>query len=202
MSIDLNVDLTNFHKNVSDYVEPGQYQAVITDMALVESKAGDPMLNVYLSVRGGEFDGSDLVDRLSQLPQAMFRTVGFLQGLGLPTPRKKFTIRGIDKHVGRTVTVDVVDREYPAGSGTMTSNIQGYIPPKKSAREEAEEDLDDLPEAGSAATEDEAEEEAPAPAPVAKKAAARKPALAEEVEETKDLSVDGPEIVDLDEIEL
>ena len=86
------IDLTQYKQNMSDKITPGRYKVRVSDADLVKTRAGDDMVNLYLEVVGGEFAGKVVIDRLVQTPKALFRTVGFMQALGLPTPKKRLSI--------------------------------------------------------------------------------------------------------------
>lgn len=61
---DLIVDLTNYKDRVGNRVVPGRYTVVVEDAESDTAKTGNPMVNLWLRVQGGEFDGATIVDRL------------------------------------------------------------------------------------------------------------------------------------------
>lgn len=138
------IDLTNYKETTSARVAPGRYSVVVTSADQDESKAGNPMIVLNLTINGGEFDGSTLVDRLALTEKAMFRVVAFMQALGLKTPKEKFRVN-LDSWVGRSLSVDVDDDTY---QGRTSSRVVGYIrdtaPAAKEERDlDVEDDTDD-----------------------------------------------------------
>ncbi len=88
----LTIDLTKYVDRSGARVDPGHYRLRIAYAEVDKSKAGDPMITLNLTVVGGEFDGSTIVDRLVLTDKAMFRVVNLLQALGIATPRKRLQI--------------------------------------------------------------------------------------------------------------
>lgn len=189
---ELIVDLTNYKDRVGNRVVPGRYTVVVEDAESDTAKSGNPMVNLWLRVQGGEFDGATIVDRLVLTEKSLFRVVGFMQAIGLPTPRKrlKMNVRGF---IGRTLDIDVEDGD--PYNGRVKSEVRGYMRASgagKAAEEAA--DLDDL--AGD--TEALASEEPTAAAEDASPAASTE---AEEKPAAKAPEADADE-VDLDSIDL
>lgn len=135
-STDIIVDLTNYRDTVGSRVAPGRYRVQVEDVEVTKSNAGNPMINLFLRVMGGEFEGQTLVDRLPQTPKAMFRTVAFMQAIGMPTPRKRLKINTAN-FVGRIVDVDVEDGE--PYNGRIRSEIRGF---SRVSQEDVQEDED------------------------------------------------------------
>lgn len=220
MSNETIVDLTGYKSNVSDRVEPGRYRFVVEDVEVGQTKAKDAVkITVWLRVQGGEFDGATIIENLTQKKAAMFRTVNFLEALGVPTPRKKFKL-DFTKLVGRQLEAEVDDGE-PYNNRVKSEIQQFYKISKRPASDAATASAGDLEDLGefdpetthnpspdvAAAREtddtepddldtepDEEPEEEPAPRP-AKKAAAKRTQRRPEPE----TEVDGPEEVDLEE---
>ena len=196
MSDDLIVDLTNYKDRVGNRVVPGRYTVVVEDAENDTAKSGNPMVNLWLRVQGGEFDGATIVDRLVITDKSLFRVVGFMQAIGLPTPKKrlKMNVRGF---IGRTLDIDVEDGE--PYNGRVKSEVRGYMRAvgAGAAAEAATTDLDDLDtdsEVASAAPEaSEAAEPVAEAAPAEKKEEATVPAAA---------ASDDSDEVNLDEIDL
>lgn len=163
------IDLSNYKDSGNVRIPEGRYRAVVDDVDLDKSRAGNTMLKVWMRVLGGEHDGAIILDRLTLTDKAMFRVVGFMQGIGIKTPKKKLQIN-LKTFLKRQADIEVVDGE--PYNGRIRSEIAQYIrvaQPK--AEESSEDDLDAL----EAATEDEA--------PAAKPA---KASPAEEVSEDSD----------------
>lgn len=124
MSDDLIVDLTNYKDRVGNRVVPGRYTVIVEDAESDTAKSGNPMVNLWLRVQGGEFDGATIVDRLVLTEKSLFRVVGFMQAIGLPTPRKRLKMN-VRQFVGKTLDVDVDDGD--PYNGRVKSEIRGYM---------------------------------------------------------------------------
>ena len=136
------IDLTNFKDRTSARVPEGEYLVNVEDLEMGQTKKGDPMLTVYLKIVGGDQDGLNLVDRLTLSERAMFRVVGFLQGLGIKTPKKRIQVDPA-RIIGKKVRVEVADGE--PYNGQVRSEIRSYIRVAKAAAPTAEEaDIDDI----------------------------------------------------------
>lgn len=187
---DLIIDLTNYKDRVGNRVVPGRYTVVVEDAESDTAKSGNPMVNLWLRVQGGEFDGATIVDRLVLTEKSLFRVVGFLQAIGVPTPRKrmKMNVRGF---IGRTLDIDVEDGD--PYNGRVKSEVRGYMRATGAGKAAEAADLDDLPgEDDMSAFDGSAEAEAAASQSEASAKAEEAPAAAE---------ADTDE-VDLDEIDL
>ena len=136
------IDLSNYKDRVGSRVLPGRYRVVVEDVEADQSKAGNPMINLWFRIQGGEFDGQTLVDRLTVTEKALFRVVGFMQAIGLPTPKKKLQINP-QKFLGQVLDVDVDDGE--PYNGRVKSEVRGYLRVPKEARNSAasEDELGD-----------------------------------------------------------
>jgi hypothetical protein len=124
----ITIDLTKYVDRVGARVDPGRYRLRIVFAEVDKSKAGDQMITLNLTVVGGEFDGSTVVDRLVLTSKAMFRTVNLLQALGIATPRKRLQIDPAS-WIDRIVEADLADGEPYRGS--IKSEVQGYVKPEK-----------------------------------------------------------------------
>lgn len=140
---DIIVDLSNYKDRVGARVAPGRYRVQVEDAEPSKSQAGNGMVNLFLRVLGGEFDGATLVDRLVLTEKSLFRVVGFMQAIGLPTPKKRIKIN-LRQFIGKVLDVDVDDGE--PYNGRVKSEIRGYMRVAKAAGESSGSDLDDLPE--------------------------------------------------------
>lgn len=144
------IDLSNYKDSGNVRIPEGRYRAIVDDVDLDKSRAGNTMIKVWMRVLGGEHDGAVILDRLTLTDKAMFRVVGFMQGIGIKTPKKKLQIN-LGTFLNRQVDIEVVDGE--PYNGRIRSEIAQYIrvaQPK--AEESSEDDLDAL----EAAVEDEA----------------------------------------------
>lgn len=174
------IDLSNYKDSGNVRIPEGRYRAVVDDVDLDKSRAGNTMIKVWMRVLGGEHDGAIILDRLTLTDKAMFRVVGFMQGIGIKTPKKKLQIN-LKTFLKRQADIEVVDGE--PYNGRIRSEIAQYIrvaQPK--AEESSEDDLDALEAA--------AEDEAPAkPSSDAKKAEAA--AIVQDVD-TEDMEPENP----------
>lgn len=193
---DLIVDLTNYKDRVGNRVVPGRYTVVVEDAESDTAKTGNPMVNLWLRVQGGEFDGATIVDRLVITDKSLFRVVGFMQAIGLPTPKKrlKMNVRGF---IGRTLDIDVEDGE--PYLGRVKSEVRGYMRAVGGGAAASEPaDLDDL--AGETETHSaEPTADTGAADPAASPESAETPAAKEEAAPAATADADE---VDLDSIDL
>lgn len=139
----ITIDLTNYKDRVGARVKPGRYRVQVEDVEETTARSGNTMINLFLRVVGGEFDGSNLMDRLVLTEKSMFRVVGFLQAIGYPTPKKRLAI-DIEKFVGKFLDVDVDDGE--PYQGRVRSEIRGYsrIAKSEEPKEEPADDFEDV----------------------------------------------------------
>ena len=133
------IDLSNYRDRTSARVPEGEYLVNVEDLEMGQTKKGDPMLTVYLKIVGGDQDGLNLVDRLTLTERAMFRVVGFLQGLGIKTPKKKIQVDPA-RILGKKVKVEVQDGE--PYNGQVRSEIRSYMRVAKAAEPASEAVLD------------------------------------------------------------
>lgn len=175
------IDLSNYKDSGNVRIPEGRYRAIVDDVDLDKSRAGNTMIKVWMRVLGGEHDGAVILDRLTLTDKAMFRVVGFMQGIGIKTPKKKLQIN-LGTFLNRQVDIEVVDGE--PYNGRIRSEIVQYIrvaQPK--AEESSEDDLDDLEAA--------AEDEAPAAKPSSDAKKAEAAAIVEDVD-TEDMEPENP----------
>ena len=163
------IDLSNYKDSGNVRIPEGRYRAIVDDVDLDKSRAGNTMIKVWMRVLGGEHDGAIILDRLTLTDKAMFRVVGFMQGIGIKTPKKKLQIN-LKTFLKRQADIEVVDGE--PYNGRIRSEIAQYI---RIAQPKAEE----APEDGLDALEADVEDEAPAAKPA-------KASPAEEVSEDSD----------------
>ena len=144
---ELIVDLSNFKDRVGSRVAPDRYRVQVEDVEATKSQAGNPMVNVWFRIIGGEFDGQTIVDRLTLSEKALFRVVGFMQAIGLPTPKKRLKLN-IRQFVGKVLDIDVEDGE--PYNGRVKSEVRAYIR-AAGAQQAGGDDLEDLEETSSSA---------------------------------------------------
>ena len=151
MSQDLVLDLSNYKDRVGSRVVPGTYRVQVEDAEITESAAKNPMINLWYTVLEGEFQGQTLVDRLGLTEKSLFRVVGFMQGIGLPTPKKKLKLN-VRQFVGRVLDIDVEDGE--PYNGRIRSEVRGYkkvAGAQQPAGADLEDDVEDVAPAAPAA---------------------------------------------------
>lgn len=153
----LIIDLSNYKDRFGSRVPEGTHEVIVEDVEMDKSKAGNPMLNVWYRVVGGEADGLTLIDRLTITEKALFRVVGFMQAVGLPTPRKRLQINP-QSFIGKRLRVEVEDGE--PYNGRVRSEVRGYQKSADAAAKRA--DATDLPEEGEPTPFDLPEDAAPA----------------------------------------
>jgi len=199
------VDLTNYKDRVGERVMPGRYRVVVEDAELDKSRAGNDMVNLWLRVVGGDFDSATIVDRLTMTEKSMFRVVGFMQAVGLATPKKRIRIN-IRQFVGKQLEVDVEDGD--PYNGRVKSEVRGYLRlPKRGTQADAETDITDLSgleefapvanpgDAGNVATEPEVSADG---STMVQPTTATKVAIPEDVTEDEDETTE----IDLDKLDL
>ena len=123
MSNEVTIDLSNFKDRVGQRIQPGRYRVVVDDVEQDTAKSGNQMINLWLRVIEGEFNGSVLIDRLVLHQNSLFRVVGFLQAIGVPTPKKKLRMN-IQAFLGKVLEVEVDDGE--PYNGRVKSEIRAY----------------------------------------------------------------------------
>ena len=158
----ITIDLTNYKDRVGSRVPEGTYKVVVDDVEPDTAKSGNPMVNVWFRIHGGDYDGQTITDRLVLTEKSMFRVVGFLQALGIKTPKKRLSL-DISKFVGRSMEITVRDGD--PYNGRVKSEVSGYARITEKAEKQSTADIDDVEEPADAPEELEAEApEAPAPA--------------------------------------
>lgn len=148
----VTIDLSNYKDRVGSRVAEGTYRVLVEDAEQTEARSGNAMINLFFRIQGGEFDGATIVDRLVLTEKSLFRVVGFMQAIGLPTPKKKLAI-SLNQFIGKHLDIQVEDGE--PYNGRVKSEVRGYAKVKKSEKQDGA-DLDDL--------ESTTEEQATAPA--------------------------------------
>lgn len=182
------LDLTQYKDRMGANVPEGRYLVVVEDAEMDKSKAGNPMINLWFRILDGEQKDLVLTDRLVMTEKSLFRIVGFMQSIGLPTPNKRLKLN-LKQFLNKTLMVDVADGE--PYNGRVRSEVKGYIRPAKGSGGGGESaPSEDLPEPEAVTPAEGAVEAAAEPAPAAEEAA---PAAGTPAE---------PEEINLDEIDL
>lgn len=200
MDNDLIIDLSNYKDRLGSRVKPDRYRVVVEDAEAAESAAKNPMVNLWFKIIGGEFDGMTVTDRLVLTEKSLFRVVGFMQAISLPTPKQKIRINP-RQFVGKTLEIDVEDGE--PYNGRVRSEVRAYykIAGANKAPAEASDDFEGLEEFTAPSTSDKVAdlpETAPAaPAQVAQPSEVEKAIAAESA-----TSDDADDLPDLDSINL
>ena len=153
------LDLSNYKDRVGTRIAEGTYRVVVEDAEMDKSKAGNQMINVWFRVQGGDFDGATVTDRLVLTEKSLFRVVGFMQAIGLPTPKKRLQL-SLSQFMNKTLDITVEDGE--PYNGRVKSEVRGYARVAK-AEKASGADLEDLE------APDAAEEPAEAPEPAEEK---------------------------------
>ncbi len=177
---ELIIDLSNYRETSSARLDEGIYPVVVEDVELTDSRAGNKMIVLYYRVNtpGQAADGKMLIDRLTQTEGALFRTVAFMQAIGLPTPKKKMKLN-LNAFLGKHLSVRVEDGE--PYNGNIKSEVRDYFKAEGRSTAAEVEDLD-VPEFEAPAVAEAAPVEAP---------------------QSDDLKLDeGPEVISLDDIDL
>lgn len=138
----ITVDLTNYKDRVGNRIAPGTYRVIVEDVEQDTARSGNTMINMWFRVQGGDFDGATVVDRLVLTEKSLFRVVGFMQAIGMPTPKKRLSV-DINKFVNQVLEIQVEDGD--PYNGRVKSEVRGYARVKKSEKA-AEADLSDLEE--------------------------------------------------------
>lgn len=180
------LDLSNYKDRVGTRIAEGTYRVVVEDAEMDKSKAGNQMINIWFRVQGGDFDGATVTDRLVLTEKSLFRVVGFMQAIGLPTPKKRLQL-SLSQFMNKTLDITVEDGE--PYNGRVKSEVRGYARVAK-AEKQSSADLEDLE------APDAAEEPAEAPEPV--EAAPEPQAAAQPSKAAEDDEAQGE--VDLDDL--
>lgn len=117
------VDLSNYKDRVGQRVTPGRYRVLVEDAEMDTAKSGNKMINLWLRVEEGEHQGATIIDRLVLTENSLFRVVGFMQAIGLPTPKKRLALN-LRNFIGRHLIIDVEDGD--PYNGRVKSEVRGY----------------------------------------------------------------------------
>mgnify|MGYP003610583899 CR=1 FL=1 len=124
MSNEVVVDLTNYKDKTGSRVAPGRYKVIVDDLEQSQARSGNAMIVLWFRVLDGEFSGSTVLDRLVLTENSMFRVVGFMQAVGIPTPKKRLKIN-LKQFLGKVLEIDVEDGE--PYNGRVKSEVRGYM---------------------------------------------------------------------------
>lgn len=149
MSEEVIIDLSNYKDRVGSRVMPGTYRVQVEDAENTESSNKNPMINLWFTILEGEFAGQTVTDRLVLTEKSLFRVVGFMQAINLPTPKKRIKIN-TRQFVGRSLDIEVDDGD--PYNGRVRSEVRGYRKIAGGAAVVADLPGDDLPETDSSGT--------------------------------------------------
>lgn len=145
MSDQFTVDLSNYKDKVGSRVDPGRYRVLIEDAEMDKSAAGNQMINLWFRIMDGEWEGQTIVDRLVLTEKSLFRVVGCMQALGLPTPKKRLQLN-LRQFIGKVIDIDVDDGD--PYNGRVKSEVRGYVRPKGAGVQDDAPDLEDVDTTG------------------------------------------------------
>jgi hypothetical protein len=193
---DIVIDLTNYKERRGSRVPQGAYVVVVDDAELTESQAKNQMVNLWFRITGGEFDGQTITDRLVLTDKSMFRVVGFMQAINLPTPRQRIRLN-TRQFIGRRLIIEVSDGE--PYNGSVRSEVRQYTRVLGVGGEEGKADefegLEEFMPAGATDSTSAEVEDVPEPDPEPASVSVTSPQAAENA-----VSDDGT--VDIDSIDL
>ena len=121
----VDVDLSNYKSRVGALIPPGDYRVRVEDAELDRATTGNQMINLWLRVIGGAHDGAVIIDRLVLTEKSYFRLVGFMEAIGLPTPRRKLRVN-TDHFRGKVLDVNVATGD-PYMGRPGKSEVRGYM---------------------------------------------------------------------------
>jgi hypothetical protein len=125
MAPSYTLDLSGYRPSISDTVDDDRYLAMVDDYELTKAKSsGNDMFVVYLRILEGPYMGSVIIDRLTTTGKGLFKIVGFLNGLGQPTPKKRLSINP-EAWKNKKVYIDTSKSE-PYRGRPGTSQVDGY----------------------------------------------------------------------------
>ena len=119
-----NLDLSGYRPMVSDTVPDGRYLAMVDDYDFSKSKSGNDMFTIWIRIVTGPYAGNVIIDRLVTQGKGLFKIVGFMNGLGLPTPKRRLSVNP-EQWKNRKVYIDTGMSE-PYRGRPATSQIDGY----------------------------------------------------------------------------
>ena len=189
--MEIIIDLSNYKDTSSARVPEGRYRVVVDDVETdTAAKTGNTVIKVWLRILGGAQDGEVIIDRLTITPKAMFRVVGFMQGIGIPTPKKRLAL-DLRSFLHRQVDVDVEDDE--PYNGRIKSRITRYIRIAEPVKPKAADGSKTEPADAETANADADADAQPAEEPAAESAAETPGEF-----DSEDVDIDNLSIEDLD----
>lgn len=124
MAPSYNLDLSGYRPMVSDTVPDDRYLAMVEDYDFSKSKSGNDMFTIWVRIMTGPYAGNVIIDRLVTQGKGLFKIVGFMNGLGLPTPKRRLSVNP-EQWKNRKVYIDTGMSE-PYRGRPATSQIEGY----------------------------------------------------------------------------
>lgn len=119
------VDFSNYKDRSSARLPEGEYLVRVGDAEATTTKKDDPMVNVFLTVVGGPYADSPIIDRLTITEKALWRVANALRALGFKVEKRNMNIP-IKSMIGRTMVIKVSDGE--PYNGEVRSEIRSYAP--------------------------------------------------------------------------
>src|SRR3546814_20689163 len=77
---------------VSDTGTGGRYRVMGEVDDLSKSKSGKVRFTIWVRIGTGPYAGNVISDRLVRQGKGLFKIVGFMNGLGLPTPKRRSSV--------------------------------------------------------------------------------------------------------------
>lgn len=111
MAVKAEFDFTDVEDNDFTPVPKGEYPAVLFDVNLKETRAGDDMYVLIFKIAGGDQKGKQLFLNLPVMKSTMWKIKQTLVGLGMQVPKSAMSI-DFDALMGRKCNVVVDHREY------------------------------------------------------------------------------------------
>lgn len=137
----VSIDLSNYKDKVGARVTPDDYLVVVEDAEMDTARSGNKMINVWFRILEGEFQDATITDRLVLTEKSLFRVVGFMQALGMPTPKKRLQVN-LSQFIGKTLVINVDDGE--PYNGRIKSEVRGYMRATKKTPEVSDPIQDEL----------------------------------------------------------
>lgn len=133
------VDLVGYEDNRSAKIAPGEYIAVVDKATKGLSKeAGNTMITLSFRIVSGDYQGSKLIDRLVMIDTARWKTVAFLQAIGIPTPEGRKIRIQFSQILGRKLKITVAEgKPYNGRTKSEVMEYNRYAPSTDGAVTEA-----------------------------------------------------------------
>src|SRR3546814_19254901 len=65
---------------------------MVEDYDFSKSKSGNDMFTIWVRIVTGPYAGNVIIDRLVTQGKGLFKLVGFMNGLGLPAPKRRLSV--------------------------------------------------------------------------------------------------------------